>query len=219
MLQCSCVILLVKKIYSCWKIEGVFANISEPVIKKINSSPLNNENILLACKSEIPSIVKTLNKIMITRNVYSGFLSSWYDERYVEPIIKKFQLFCQTFLQRRDTGFEHRDFFWNEVKEIWCTRKLLVLFCLGFLKWRNQSSLSLFQYFEQKRCVYWIFYLASWSLTDVSLLSNFLFLVWSIEIGGVELLGVEKIFRRWIMKLLFEKKNYKSYRPYWNTKL
>ena len=46
-----------------------FFYITNPVINKIDASPLHDENSILVCKVEIPSIVKTLNKILITRNV------------------------------------------------------------------------------------------------------------------------------------------------------
>ena len=55
--------IIVEKVY------GVFVNIPDPVIKKINISPLHDKDSLLAYKSEIPSIIKTLNKIVITKDV------------------------------------------------------------------------------------------------------------------------------------------------------
>ena len=78
------------------------------------------------------------------------------------------------------------------MKEIWCTLQLIVSFCPEFLNFRTKSALSWFQDFEKKGCVYWIFYLTFWSLEGVSLISNCLFLIWCIEIGGIELLGVDK---------------------------
>ena len=47
------------------------------------------------CKAEIPSILKILNKIVITKDVYNKFLSIWYDERHIEPIIEKFRFFVK----------------------------------------------------------------------------------------------------------------------------
>ena len=78
------------------------------------------------------------------------------------------------------------------MKEIWCTRQLLVSFRLEFLNCRTQKVLSWFEDFEHKCCVYWIVYLTTWSLEGFSLISNWLLLICLIEIGGVELLVVEK---------------------------
>ena len=78
------------------------------------------------------------------------------------------------------------------MKEIWCTLHLIISFCPEFLNLRTESALSWFQDFEKKGCVYWIFFLTFWSLEGVSLISNCLFLIWCIEIGGIELLGVDK---------------------------
>ena len=44
---------------------------------------------------------------------------------------------------------------WNEVKDIWCTNKLFVLFCVDFINCCNKSALFWFQEFEQKHYVYW----------------------------------------------------------------
>ena len=52
--------------------------------------------------------------------------------------------------------------------------------------------------------MYYIVYLALWRLAGVSLLSNCLFSIWIIEIGGVELLGVEKMLRNKKTKVLFD---------------
>ena len=87
-------------------------------------------------------------------------------------------------------------FLWNEVKDIWCTRKLLVSFCLDFLNLCTQLALLWFQYFKQKCCVYWIFYLTSWILAVVSIFNNCLLSIACIGIGGVEPLGFENILRR-----------------------
>ena len=84
---------------------------------------------------------------------------------------------------------------WKEVKDIWCTCPSLVSFHLEFLNWRTQLKLPLFQDFEQNRCVYYIFYLTSWSSSGNSLLSNCLFLTWRIGIYGVKPLGIEEISR------------------------
>ena len=78
------------------KLDGVSLNIPDPVLRKINASQLHDEDIILACKAENSSIVKTLNIIEITRDVYNKFKYSWYDDIYVEPIIEKFHCFCQT---------------------------------------------------------------------------------------------------------------------------
>ena len=84
--------IIVEKVY------GVFVNIPDPVIKKTNSSPLNDREIILACKSAIISIVKIFDKILITKYLYNKFQSSWYDETLVEPIIKKIQFFVKNVL-------------------------------------------------------------------------------------------------------------------------
>ena len=67
---------------------------------------------------------------------------------------------------------------WNGVKEICCTQKLFVSFHPEIFNCCTQLELSWFQDFEQKRCLYWIVYLTSSSLVDVSLLNKLLFLVW-----------------------------------------
>ena len=41
--------------------------------------------------------------------------------------------------------------------------------------------------------MYWIVYLTSLSLSGVSFLSNDVLLIWSIEIGDVEIFGVDKL--------------------------
>ena len=79
------------------------------------------------------------------------------------------------------------------MKEIWCTRQLLVSICLKFLNWCTQSSLSWFQYFGQNHFLCWIFYLTSCILASIILLSNCLLSICSIEIDGVEILRVNKI--------------------------
>ena len=45
------------------------------------------------------SIVKTLNKIVITKDVYNEFESSFYDDRHVEYIIDQFQFFVKNVLK------------------------------------------------------------------------------------------------------------------------
>ena len=71
MLQCSCAILFVKRIYYFWKIYGVSVNIPYPVLRKINAYPLHDEGSFLVCKSKITSIVKTLKKNLIRTYVYN----------------------------------------------------------------------------------------------------------------------------------------------------
>ena len=87
---------LSKVFISVEKVDGFFVNIPDPIIKKINASPLHDNYSLLACKSNIPSIFKTLNIIVITKYVYTEFESSRYDDRHVETIINQFQFFQTT---------------------------------------------------------------------------------------------------------------------------
>ena len=42
------------------------------------------EDIVLTRKAAIPSIVNTLNKIIIPTDVYDTYVSHYYDERHVE---------------------------------------------------------------------------------------------------------------------------------------
>ena len=51
-------------------------------------------------KAAIASIVKTLNKIVITKDVYDTFQSSWYYERYIETIIEQIQFFVKQCLDK-----------------------------------------------------------------------------------------------------------------------
>ena len=67
---------------------------------------------------------------------------------------------------------------WYSTKEIWCTSKLFVSLYLEVLNCRTQLAVIWFQYVEHKFCVYWIVYLALWSLY-------------------VELFGVENKNRWW----------------------
>ena len=60
---------LSKILFIVEKVWDVFVSLLEPVLNQINSSPLHNENRLLACKSEIPWIVQAPNKILIKRIV------------------------------------------------------------------------------------------------------------------------------------------------------
>ena len=47
------------------------------------------------CKSSIPSIVQTLNKIVIQIDVYDEYQSRFYDERHVKLYTEQFQFFVQ----------------------------------------------------------------------------------------------------------------------------
>ena len=67
---------------------------------------------------------------------------------------------------------------WYAAEEIWCTRKSLDSFRLEFDNCLTQFTLSQFQDFEQKRCVYWIVYLTFWNLVDISFLDKCLFLIY-----------------------------------------
>ena len=55
------------------KVEVIFGNKPEQVLRKINVYPWHDEDLVLTCKASIPSIVKTLNKFLITRYLYETF--------------------------------------------------------------------------------------------------------------------------------------------------
>ena len=54
----------------------------------MNASPLNDEDKLLKCKSSKPSIIETLKKNVITRDVYEKIQSGWNNERHVKTYTK-----------------------------------------------------------------------------------------------------------------------------------
>ena len=60
---------------------------------------LPQEN-LLTYKLSVPQIVKALNKIVISRDLNENFMSGWYDERHVKPIIKQFHFFVKKRLDK-----------------------------------------------------------------------------------------------------------------------
>ena len=49
----------------------IFVNTSDPVLKRTNVSLLNDDDSLLYLKAVIPSIIKTLSTIVITKDVYN----------------------------------------------------------------------------------------------------------------------------------------------------
>ena len=53
------------------KVERVFVNLPDPFLKQTNIYPWHNYDILLVCKTEIMWVVKTLNKFVITKYVYT----------------------------------------------------------------------------------------------------------------------------------------------------
>ena len=50
---------------------------------QINADKLNHKDSILTCKAEIPSIVNTLNKIIIPRDVYDTYVSNFYCDHNV----------------------------------------------------------------------------------------------------------------------------------------
>ena len=52
--------------------------------KQINVANLHEEESLLTCKLNIPSIFNTFNKIVIARNVHENYVSNFYYDRHVE---------------------------------------------------------------------------------------------------------------------------------------
>ena len=87
------------------KVEDIFVNIPERVLKQINDSSLHDEGRLLTGKAPIKPIVKTLNKIVITRDVYDKFMYIWYDERHVKPYTEQFNFLSNNVFDK----FEHPD--------------------------------------------------------------------------------------------------------------
>ena len=69
----------------------------------------------MACKSAIPSILKTLNKFLITKDVYNKFESNFYDYRHVEPIIEQFLFFVKKSMD----GLEHPDLITECIKNMY----------------------------------------------------------------------------------------------------
>ena len=63
--------------------EGGPYNTPITVKDQINAVNLHKEDNLLTYKAEIPSIVKTLNKIIISRDIYDIDVSIFYDEHHV----------------------------------------------------------------------------------------------------------------------------------------
>ena len=72
-----------------------FVNKPDPIIKRIYASSLYDEDILFAHKAEITSIFKTLNKVVITTNVYNE-LSIVVIIKYMLNQLSNSFNFCQT---------------------------------------------------------------------------------------------------------------------------
>ena len=64
--------------------EGGAYNIPMNVKMKIYTNNLHQDDSLLTCKATIPSIVNTLHKTIIPRDMYEKFVSKFYDDRRVE---------------------------------------------------------------------------------------------------------------------------------------
>ena len=66
---------------------------------KINADNLHQEDSLIKRKAEITSIVNTLNKIIIARDVYENYASKFYDDRHVEFYNPDFNFFIKQRLE------------------------------------------------------------------------------------------------------------------------
>ena len=71
-------------------------------LSKINAYLLHDKDIFFMYKSSIPSIVKTLNKFLILRDIYYEFSFRFYEEIFVKPIIEQF-----FFVKQRLEKLEH----------------------------------------------------------------------------------------------------------------
>ena len=67
--------------------------------KKINAVDLHDKYSHITCKTEITSIVNTLNKIIIPRDVYGTYVSSYYYERHIEFFNLHFKYFVEQHLK------------------------------------------------------------------------------------------------------------------------
>ena len=77
------------------KKKGDLDNIPISMKYQPNGNNLHPEDILLTCRAEIPSIVDTLNKIIIPRDVYNMYLYHYYYDPHVEFLTWSLK-HCQT---------------------------------------------------------------------------------------------------------------------------
>ena len=68
------------------------------IVKKINATDLNKQDIILTYKAANPSIVNKLNKTIIARDVYEKYVSNYYDDHHVESYNLEFKYFVKNCL-------------------------------------------------------------------------------------------------------------------------